>query len=213
MRVITVSQLNKYVKSLLEGDPNLASVYISGEISNFTNHYKSGHLYLSLKDEGALVKAVMFRAYASKLSFTPENGMKVIVKARVSPYDKDGSFQIYIEEMQPDGVGPSRWRLSSSSRSCPRRGCSIRPGKSPFLGIPTLVGVITSPTGAAVRDILNVLGRRFPLACVVFCPVLVQGEGAPPQLVDALNRFNALRRAGSKYAPDVLILGRGRRLH
>lgn len=209
MRVITVSQLNKYVKSLLEGDPNLAAVYISGEISNFTNHYKSGHLYLSLKDEEALVKAVMFRAYASKLAFTPENGMKVIVKARVSLYDKDGSFQIYIEEMQPDGVGALQVAFEQLKQKLSKEGLFDQVRKKPIPRYPTLVGVITSPTGAAVRDILNVLGRRFPLACVVFCPVLVQGEGAPPQLVDALDRFNALRRSGSKYAPDVLILGRG----
>lgn len=136
MRVITVSQLNKYVKSLLEGDPNLAAVYISGEISNFTNHYKSGHLYLSLKDEGALVKAVMFRAYASKLAFTPENGMKVIVKARVSLYDKDGSFQIYIEEMQPDGVGALQVAFEQLKQKLSREGLFDRPGKSPFPGIP-----------------------------------------------------------------------------
>ena len=176
MKVITVSQLNRYVKSLLEGDRNLAAVYIGGEISNFTNHYKSGHLYLSLKDEGALVRAVMFRAYASKLAFTPENGMKVIVRARVSLYEKDGSFQLYIEEMQPDGVGALQVAYEQ---------------------------VITSPTGAAVRDILNVLGRRYPLARVVFCPVLVQGEGAPPQLIEAVERLNAMNAA------DVIIIGRG----
>lgn len=164
MKVISVSQLNRYVKSLLEGDANLAAVYIGGEISNFTNHYKSGHLYMSLKDEGALVKAVMFRAYASKLAFTPENGMKVIVRARVSLYEKDGAFQIYIEEMQPDGVGALQIAFEQLKKKLAAEGLFEASRKKPLPRYPARVGVITSPTGAAVRDIFNVLGRRFPLA-------------------------------------------------
>ena len=203
MKVITVSQLNRYVKSLLEGDANLAAVYIGGEISNFTNHYKSGHLYMSLKDEGAVVKAVMFRAYASKLAFTPENGMKVIVRARVSLYEKDGAFQIYIEEMQPDGVGALQIAFEQLKKKLAAEGLFEASRKKPLPRYPARVGVITSPTGAAVRDIFNVLGRRFPLARVVFTPVLVQGEGAPAQLVAALRRFNETNAA------DVLIIGRG----
>lgn len=203
MKVISVSQLNRYVKSLLEGDANLAAVYIGGEISNFTNHYKSGHLYMSLKDEGALVKAVMFRAYASKLAFTPENGMKVIVRARVSLYEKDGAFQIYIEEMQPDGVGALQIAFEQLKKKLAAEGLFETSRKKPLPRYPARVGVITSPTGAAVRDIFNVLGRRFPLARVVFTPVLVQGEGAPAQLVAALRRFNETDAA------DVLIIGRG----
>ena len=203
MKVISVSQLNRYVKSLLEGDANLAAVYIGGEISNFTNHYKSGHLYMSLKDEGAVVKAVMFRAYASKLAFTPENGMKVIVRARVSLYEKDGAFQIYIEEMQPDGVGALQIAFEQLKKKLAAEGLFEASRKKPLPRYPARVGVITSPTGAAVRDIFNVLGRRFPLARVVFTPVLVQGEGAPAQLVAALRRFNETNAA------DVLIIGRG----
>lgn len=203
MTVITVTQLNRYVKSLLEGDPRLAAVYISGEISNFTNHYKSGHLYMSLKDEGAVVKAVMFRGNASRLRFVPENGMKVIVRARVSLYDKDGAYQIYIEEMQPDGVGALQVAFEQLKKKLAAEGLFDEERKRPLPRYPARVGVITSPTGAAVRDILNVLGRRFPLAEVVFVPVLVQGDGAPPQLVEALRRLN------DAAAADVIIIGRG----
>lgn len=203
MKVISVSQLNRYVKSILEGDANLAAIYIGGEISNFTNHYKSGHLYMSLKDENAIVKAVMFRAYASKLQFRPESGMKVIVKARVSLYEKDGSFQLYIEEMQPDGVGALQIAFEQLKKRLAAEGLFDESRKRPLPPYPTRVGVITSPTGAAVRDILNILGRRYPMARVIFAPVLVQGEGAAPSLVDALRRFNEADAA------DVLIIGRG----
>ncbi len=203
MRVITISQLNRYVKSLLEGDKNLTSVYIGGEISNFTNHYKSGHLYMSLKDEGAIVRAVMFKAHASKLQFSPENGMKVIVRARVSLYEKDGSFQIYIEEIQPDGVGALQMAFEQLKKRLAAQGLFDEARKRRLPSYPSKIGVITSPTGAAVRDIFNVLGRRYPLAEIVFAPVLVQGDGAPPQLINALKWFNI------NNAVDVIIIGRG----
>lgn len=203
MNVISVGQLNRYVKSLLEEDPRLAAVYISGEISNFTHHYKSGHLYMSLKDDTAAVRAVMFKGSASKLAFRPEDGMRVIVRARVSLYENTGSFQIYIDEMQPDGVGALQVAFEQLKKKLAEEGLFDEQRKRPLPAYPTRVGVITSPTGAAVRDILNVLGRRYPMAQVVFCPVLVQGDGAAPSIVDAIRRFNA---AG---AADVLIVGRG----
>lgn len=203
MKVISVGQLNKYVKTVLEGDKNLASVYIGGEISNFTHHYKSGHLYLSLKDETAVVKAVMFRGHASQLAFKPEDGMKVIVRARVSLYEATGSFQIYIEEMQPDGVGALQIAFEQLKKKLAAEGLFDDSRKKALPPYPKRVGVITSPTGAAVRDILNVLGRRFPMARVVFCPVLVQGDGAAQSVATAIERFNRL------HAADVLIVGRG----
>ncbi len=203
MKVISVSQLNRYVKSVLEGDPHLTAVYISGEISNFTLHYKSGHMYMSLKDESAAVRAVMFRGNASKLAFKPEDGMKVIVRARVSLYEAGGSFQIYIDEMQPDGVGALQVAFDQLKKKLGEEGLFDDSLKRPLPTYPARVGVITSPTGAAVRDIFNVLGRRYPLARVVFCPVLVQGDGAAASIADAIARF------GAAQAADVLIVGRG----
>lgn len=203
MRVITVSQLNRYVKMLLQEDAALTPVYVSGEISNFVNHYKSGHLYFSLKDENALVKAVMFRTYAARLAFRPEGGMKVIVRAKASVYEKDGTFQLYVEDMQPDGVGALQIAYEQLKKRLQEEGLFDAARKKALPPFPTRIGVITSPTGAAVRDILNILARRYPPAQVVFLPVLVQGEGAPPQLVAALERMNREKAA------DVLIIGRG----
>lgn len=209
MTVITVSQLNRYVKSLLEGDVNLACVMLSGEISNFVNHYKSGHWYLSLKDENALVRAVMFRSSAARVPFVPENGMKVIVRARVSLYEKDGSFQIYLDDMQPDGAGALQVAYEQLKQRLEQEGLFAESRKRPLPPYPKRVGVITSETGAAVRDILNVLGRRYPLAEVVLIPTLVQGDGAPSQLCAALRQFEAMKAAGDSRTPDVILLGRG----
>lgn len=203
MTVISVGQLNRYVKMVLEQDPHLTPVLVSGEISNFVHHYKSGHLYFSLKDETALVKTVMFKTYASRLAFTPENGMRVIVRARVSLYEKDGAYQLYAEDMQPDGVGALQTAYEQLKKRLEAEGLFDQSRKKALPPFPMRVGVITSPTGAAVRDMLQILARRFPLAKVVFMPVLVQGDGAPPQLVDAVRRMN------ETHAADVLIIGRG----
>ena len=209
MNAVTVSQLNRYVRSLLDGDANLKGVWISGEISNFTNHYQSGHLYMTLKDESAAVKAVMFRSQAALLPFMPENGMKVLVRARVSLYEKDGSFQLYIDEMQPDGAGALQMAFEQLKRRLEAEGLFDRSRKKPLPPMPMRVGVITSPTGAAVRDILNVLSRRFPCAEVVFAPVLVQGDGAPADLRRALLRFEEMKEKSHPQTPDIIILGRG----
>ncbi len=209
MTVITVSQLNRYVKSLLEGDGNLSGVMLSGEISNFVNHYKSGHWYFSLKDENALVRAVMFRSAAVRVPFVPENGMKVIVRARVSLYEKDGSYQLYADDMQPDGAGALQVAFEQLKARLQAEGLFDESRKRPLPAYPRRVGVITSETGAAVRDIINVLGRRYPLAEVVLLPTLVQGEGAPAQLCAALQRFEAMKAAEDTRTPDVILIGRG----
>lgn len=206
MTVITVSQLNRYVRSLIESDANLGQVLLSGEISNFVNHYKSGHLYMSLKDETAVVKAVMFRSQAMNLRFVPENGMKVIARVRVSLYEKDGAYQVYIDDLQPDGAGALQVAFEQLKTKLAGEGLFDDSRKRPLPRYPKRVGVITAATGAAVRDIFNVLGRRYPLAEVMLLPVLVQGEGAPGQLVQALAAFDAMERS---HAPDVIIIGRG----
>lgn len=201
--VLSVSQLNRYIKMNFDADENLANIFISGEISNFTNHYRTGHLYFTLKDDSAAVRAVMFNSSAKRLKFMPEDGMKVIARGRVSVYEASGQYQLYVDDMQPDGVGVLNLAYEQLKEKLQKEGLFSELHKKPLPPYPEKVGVITSPTGAAVRDIINVLGRRFPYAEIVFCPVLVQGEGAHLQLTDAVNLFNSERAA------DVIIIGRG----
>lgn len=201
--VLSVSQLNRYIKMNFDADENLANIFISGEISNFTNHYRTGHLYFTLKDDSAAVRAVMFNSSAKRLKFMPEDGMKVIARGRVSVYEASGQYQLYVDDMQPDGVGALNLAYEQLKEKLQKEGLFSELHKKPLPPYPEKVGVITSPTGAAVRDIINVLGRRFPYAKIVFCPVLVQGDGAHLQLTDAVNLFNSERAA------DVIIIGRG----
>lgn len=201
--VLSVSQLNRYIKMNFDADENLANIFISGEISNFTNHYRTGHLYFTLKDDSSAVRAVMFNSSAKRLKFMPEDGMKVIARGRVSVYEASGQYQLYVDDMQPDGVGALNLAYEQLKEKLQKEGLFSELHKKPLPPYPEKVGVITSPTGAAVRDIINVLGRRFSYSEIVFCPVLVQGDGAHLQLTDAVNLFNSERAA------DVIIIGRG----
>ncbi len=202
-QALTVTGLNEYIKGKLESDPLLSRVLVKGEISNFVNHYKTGHFYLSLKDEGGVIRAVMFRMNAQKLGFVPENGMKVVCSGRVSSYVKDGQYQLYISDMQPDGVGALYIAFEQLKKKLEAEGLFDPAYKKPLPKYPRTVGIITSPTGAAIRDMINVSGRRFPLAKLVLYPSLVQGEGAPAQLIRGVEFFNQKRPV------DVIILGRG----
>lgn len=201
--LITVSQLNDYMKMLVDSNALLGNVFVRGEISNFTNHYKTGHFYFSLKDEGALVRAVMFRTNAMRLKFLPENGMKVILHGRVSVFPRDGQYQIYADDMQPDGVGALYLAYEQLRRKLEAEGLFDASRKRPIPSVPARVGVITSPTGAAVRDMIQVMGRRFPTAEIILYPALVQGADAPASLIAGLRYFN------EQYPVDTIIIGRG----
>ena len=200
--VYSVTELNNYVKALLDNDDNLKKVFVTGEISNFKNHY-SGHMYMTIKDEGGAIKAVMFSSYASRLKFVPENGMKVIIFGSVSLYNKDGSYQLYITDMQPDGIGALNLAYEQLKEKLGNEGLFNTEFKKPIPVFPNKIGVMTAPDGAAVRDIFSVLKRRYPVAEIVFCPVAVQGEAAAPNIAKAIKLFN------EKNAADVLIVGRG----
>ena len=201
--ILSVSQLNFYIKSLFDSDSKLNDLLIQGEISNFTDHYKSGHLYFSLKDENSVVKAVMFSGNTKRLRFMPENGMKVIVRAKASLYEVSGQYQLYVEDMQPDGIGALSLAFEQLKDKLKKEGLFNTSTKNTIPKYPKKIGVVTSDTGAAIKDIENILSRRYPIAEVILCPVLVQGEEAPRQIVDAIQRFNSIK------ACDVIIVGRG----
>lgn len=201
--VITVSALNRYVKTLLERDPVLTDVALRGEISNFTNHYKTGHFYFTLKDEQCAVKAVMFRTNAQRLAFMPQNGMRVIVRCRISLFERDGAFQLYAEDMFPDGIGAMQLAFEQLKEKLAAEGMFDPACKKPLPEMPRVIGLVTSKTGAALQDILNVTQRRYPVAHFLLAPVNVQGSEAAPEIARAITRLDQSGRA------DVIIVARG----
>lgn len=201
--VLTVSQLTTYLRALLEGDENLNHVYLCGEISNFKAHLASGHFYFDLKDDRSVIHAVMFRAQAARLRFRPEDGMRVLGRGRISLYEKSGQYQFYCDDLQPDGVGTLAVAFEQRREKLQREGLFDPARKKELPACPMRVGIVTSPTGAALQDMLHVTARRFPLAKIVFAPVLVQGEGAAEQIAQAIRRMN------ERQAADVLLVGRG----
>jgi len=200
---MTVSQLNDYVKALIDSSEVLSNVCIVGEISNFTNHYKTGHLYFTLKDEGALVKAVMFRTYASRLRFVPKENMKVLVYGRISVFPRDGVYQLYAEDMEQFGVGDLYLRFEELKKKLSALGMFDDSHKKDIPRFPKRIGIITSPEAAAVADMKNILTRRYPLCEIHIYPALVQGPSAPKELCDGIVHFD------NDPDCDCIIIGRG----
>lgn len=203
MNVLTVSQINTFIKAVFAERQELRNVYISGEISNFTHYYRSGHMYFTLKDENAQIKAVMFSSYASRLKFQPESGMKVICRGYISVYEKSGEYQLYVDDMQPDGLGALNLAYEQLKAKLFAEGVCGDDVKKPLPRYPHKIGVVTSDIGAAVEDIKNITARRWPLANVVIAPTLVQGANAAPDIVKSIIRLD---NAGDI---DVIIVGRG----
>lgn len=202
-QVLTVSQLNNYIKSVMDGDVNLAGVFIEGEISNFKNHFSSGHLYFSLKDEDSVVKCVMFRGAASRLKFKPEDSMRVICCGKVTCYPRDGQYQLYVEDMQPVGIGSLALAYEQLKKKLSEEGLFDVNSKRPISKNPKRVAVITSETGAAVQDIISVISRRNAGVEIILCPVIVQGDLAAESMI------NALEKVYSVEGIDTIIIGRG----
>jgi exodeoxyribonuclease VII large subunit len=201
-QVYSIKELNRYIRMKLDSDTLLSDVWIRGEISNFT-HHGSGHMYFTLKDESSRIKAIMFASHNQRLPFIPKEGARVIAKGNVTVYERDGQYQFYATHMQPDGIGSLYLAYEQLKSKLDQEGLFAEARKRPLPRFPKCIGVITSPTGAAVRDIVITLQRRFPQVAIVIYPVLVQGKGAAPSIVKAIGALNAMAEA------DVLIVGRG----
>lgn len=202
MAVVTVSQLNNYMKRYIDNNAHLSNLYVKGEISNFKKHY-SGHIYMTLKDENSSIKAVMFKWSAASLKFNIENGMCVIACGKVSVFERDGQYQLYIDSMTPDGVGELYIAYEQLKEKLEKEGLFEQSAKKPIPKYPDKIGVVTSPTGAAVRDIINVISRRYKLSDIYIYPAQVQGIGAGDTVAKGIEFFN------KQFPVDVLIIGRG----
>ena len=202
---ITVTQLNSYIKDKIAEDEFLNTVYIKGEISNFKHHY-TGHMYFTLKDENSLIKCVMFKSSTATLNFVPKDGMKVLVLGSVSVFERDGIYQIYVKAMQEDGMGSLYVAFEKLKNKLEEEGLFDEAHKKKIPFMPKIIGVLTSNTGAVIRDIINVSTRRNPNVYIRLLPVPVQGEGA------AIKIANAIKLMNEKELADVIIVARGRRI-
>jgi len=200
--ILTVSQINRYISFKLKEDKKLHGILVSGEISNFTNHTRTGHLYFTLKDNETSIKAVMFSNMAARLNFMPKNGMRVIISANVQVYERDGAYQLYVSDMQPDGVGALYLAFEQLKEKLLYEGIFDEAHKKPLPEFPNKIGIITSLEAAALQDMLNIISRRYPIAQITIFPALVQGINAPESLCRAIVQAD-------KADLDLLICGRG----
>ncbi len=201
-RIATVSQINNYIKAVLDKVPVLQNIWIKGEISNLKIH-SSGHIYLTLKDEGSVLKAVMFRNAATHLRFKPADGTKVLARGKIGVYESGGQYQMYIEEMEAEGMGDLYARFEALKRMLYEEGLFDESRKKAIPKFPETIGIVTSPTGAAIRDMINVLRRRCPMVKVIIFPCLVQGTDAAKSICEGIEYFNTKKKV------DVIITGRG----
>ena len=199
---LKVSELNNYIKNLFDEDERLNNVYIRGELSNFKRHY-SGHLYFTLKDETSLIKCVMFKSYTNYLNFEPKDGMSVVILGTVSVFERDGVYQIYAKGMEPDGIGELYSKYEKLKSQLESEGLFDEKYKKPIPILPKAIGVVTSKTGAVIRDIINVTTRRLPNVNIILYPAAVQGTGAAETIVKGIEFFNKHKNV------DTIIIGRG----
>lgn len=200
--LVTVSQLNRYISGKFKSDENLCGIMIRGEISNFTNHYKTGHFYFTLKDKDSSVKAVMFRGYTERLAFMPESGMSVILIGDVQVFERDGVYQIYVHDMQPDGLGAFNLAYEQLKEKLEKQGIFTEEHKLPIPSFPKKICLITAGTGAALQDMLNIIERRCPVTEAVLISALVQGKDAPESICSAI-------KTAQTTDCDLIIVGRG----